>query len=685
MPAEQEKVLTCCAFLLALAVYGLRTLASIHHRYGETGQSQPPFKWGPTGPIIGIDVGTRFSRVGLITADGRVAISRDVRYSWHTDSITFVDGKMSGAGGFSFVIQNQAEANDSSDESIPCPKNGLSGDSRGCHGLYSGSVTFLDGIMRVNCSSHVLWLSMPEYRSGGHQPLPVDNGNPERVDSLAAVFREVRATAEQFYASRISQAVITVPSNYDEQQRQWVRRAALLAGLAPIRLLDESVAVAVAYGLDTLPGESYAFVLDVGSSSTRASLLHIADGDIELLSSVQNDDDDNDSDTLGADAFDRPLLAHAMEALKGEPLDEVQTLVLRDQVERAKIRLSFEDDAVLALPGPNKTWLLSHTSAAYFTSLIADVAETIVDWAVDQTFARAGLPRRITTHVILAGGGAYIPILQARTAAKFPGLTPLSADESHPDDAVVYGATMFGRRLALGLVREEDKLIVQSVTPLAFLIQTADGSLATLIAAHSPLPATGTQRLNVTDRMIQIVTSARPAAPDLPEFIGRITLPSDMSPTNLQVTLEFSTYGVLNVTAVDPLGNWHSALIEPRRPYQTEIDESEVHTADRDDLKLRMELFRAHVTHALPILQRQLHRTSRSHPQHGVRSQLVRAIAGLEVWIHEEMLSASREEFLGKLRELELLLREDIQLGVAVASDRTASSRFWRWRLPGAL
>ncbi|KAJ7775334.1 Hsp70 protein-domain-containing protein [Mycena metata] len=628
--------LSCGAFLLALTVYGLRIIILV-----RTAQETPqtPLQWGQTGPIIGLDIGTTSSRVGVITAQRRVVIFRDY---------------------------------DAFRSDVPSTVNGSA-----CTDPHNEPITFLNGKISGATSSA---------STGQEACMDQDTHSTEsesQIRALTAVAEQVRTVAEEFHNSRISQAVIAIPIDYPEDKRRWIRRAALLAGLSPVRLLDESVAVALAYGLDTLRSESYAFVLDVGLV-IRASLLHIVDGDIEVISAVQND-------TVGGDALNRVLFNHIAKLHReseGIALDALQTLVLQDQVEMAKITLSSKNDAVVAVPVDDR-WTLTPISVANFEDITSNLVDTIVNWAVDETLSRAGLPRRMITHVILTGGSVHIPALRDRVFASFPRVIPLSSRETFPNDAVVYGATIFAQRLARGLVREEDKLYVQNVTPLAFSIETADGSLSTLIYANSPLPATRTRSLDLRSGEVRIFTGGRPSQPKELELIGMITLPRDMNATRIQITLAFSPYGVLNVTAVDRLGRSHSSLIEPRRPYQSEIDQMDANAAE---MKLWKENFRGHVASALPVLRRQFHRMGKSHPQRGVRAQIVEAVTALEVWIDEEMMSASENQLVAKLKggqdstlatedptailELEVLLRQDIELEKTAAS--SLRSRFWR-------
>jgi len=143
-------------------------------------------------------------------------------------------------------------------------------------------------------------------------------------------------------------------------------------------------------------------------------------------------------------------------------------------------------------------------------------------------------------------------------------------------------------------------------------------------------------------------------------------LPPHMNTTRLKITFDLSVYGTLNVTAVDSLGSSRSILVEPRGPSEAEIARMEAEAAalaEREDVMRRMQTFRAYIAHYRPVLTRQLSGLAANNPQRGVRTQIVETLADVEAWMAKRILSASREQFLGKLEGLESLLRQDVELG----------------------
>ncbi|KAJ7702764.1 heat shock protein 70 family [Mycena rosella] len=615
-------VVTGAFFLLGLTVYALRMFPSPGLREAR----RIPANWEKTGPIIGIDFGTSNLKVGFVLADQRVEIiyGQEGRRAVHSASCSTHD-----------------EASIRWANTVALSHKGST--------IYETQYTSRS---TRNETSSLGGLSSETELLGVHEPC-------SETAIVAAGLYELRAIAEKLHGRSISQAVIAIPAESDEDARKAMKEAALLAGLGPGQLLDEPVAVAIAYGLDALEKRSHAVVLDVGSAA-RIALLRIEDGRIQVLASVHNE-------SLGGHAFGQRLFEYGSDAYKAsvhDDLSAMQELVLRDQVEIAKLRLSSDEDAVIALPILGGPWFLVPLTRNIFNDITSDLVDDIVLGLVPQLLGRSGVPISAIDHVILAGGSAHIPALKNHVSERFPASVHLSASEAYPEDAVVYGAALFARRLALGQVPVESKIYVQHATPLRFGIEVTGGIFATLIARNSPLPVRNTKRFDLNGRAIRVFTGTAQYT-NATELLGSIILPPNMNSTRLKITFDLSTFGVLNVTALDDRGHSHSALIEPRRPSDLEIARMEAEAAalaDREDVQRRMQTFRLHFAATQPVLRRHLSGLSDADPQRVLRAQIVDAMDGLDDWMAKHMLSASREQFLGKLAVLEALLKQDVEL-----------------------
>ncbi|KAJ7204164.1 Hsp70 protein-domain-containing protein [Mycena pura] len=635
-------LLSGLVFLLGIAFYAFRIIPPSPPREPP----QTPVKWNDTGPIIGIDLGTRYSRVGLVVSDRHVKI---------------------------FGRQEEGQAI----PSVIClTRNETIVGFTDITKCFEGNTRSIRDLIHVVSDSH-----RPSRSVLPGQDIPdatLDSIEASALPIIAAHLSQLRLIAETFYGSQISQAVITFPQDFEDVDREVVKRAALLAGLSPTHFLDEAVAIGIAYGLDRLPSESHALVLD-GGSSARAALLHFADGSIRVVSRIQNA-------TLGSDAFNQALTAFIGDAYTRSFNDEMcsaQATGIEDQVEVAKRTLSFEDSTAIAVLEHGSPWLLVPLTVDKFDAVTASVVDNIVANILHSVLQAADVPARAVDYAILAGGSAYIPILQATLREQFPRCRILSFGERYPDEAVVYGAALFARRLALGAVPEERKIHTQDATPLRFGTEGVGGLFVTVIPPNSALPATYTRRFKNFGRFIKIFIGAAEYT-NATEFVGCVVLPPYINSRRLQITFNLNTYGVLNVTTADDTGrcvhipfltvriamdlkasllSTHSALLVPRRP--TEVELTRMH-ADferankRADVTRRMRDMRSLLAQHKPLMQKQIRRFPADHPTRHGDLQILDAMDSLDVWLARHMLSASEEQFVGKLARLEELLWHDI-------------------------
>ncbi|KAJ6565918.1 heat shock protein 70 family, partial [Mycena vulgaris] len=505
-------VLACISFLLSLAFYGSRMMPAPTQRLPP----QIPAKWSLSGPIIGIDLGTRYSRLGLVVSEERVQIIQA------PDGMREIPSDVCFAHNKTFVGH---------------------ADILRCSQIGGTTVHNIRDLIRHGFTSQHPDILAPYKRTEINRlPTPAKIPSPPQLSPsaltlIAAVLHELRMMAERFHGAPVSQAVITVPLDFDETERRVINEAALLAGLSPVHLLDEPIAVAIAYGLDAPPALSYAVVLDVGVAA-RATVLRIEARDIQVVATLQNR-------SLGGDAFNRLLFAHGSDAYRAsihDSLDAVQAVVLEDQVEEAKLKLSFDRDTVIALPIQGGPWFLVPLSRDTFDMIAADLVEAIIARTIDPMLRGAGVPPSAIKHVILAGGSANIPALRARLRQHFPASIHLNVQDPYPEEAVVYGAAMFARRLALGQVPEESRIYTQNMTPMRFGIEGTGGVFATLIPRNSALPARNTRRFRLSGRAVRVFTGTAEYT-NSTEFLGSVVLPPNMNPTRLKITFELSTLG----------------------------------------------------------------------------------------------------------------------------------------------
>jgi molecular chaperone DnaK len=399
--------------------------------------------------------------------------------------------------------------------------------------------------------------------------LPGRSWTPEEIS--AEILKKLKRDAEAALGETVDRAVITVPAYFNDSQRNATKKAGELAGLTVERIVNEPTAAALAYGLDKLREKSRIAVYDLGGGTFDLSILELNEGVFQVLSTHGNT-------RLGGDDLDKRLLEFILDKIRtaGGPdlsRDRPALARAREAVEQAKIRLSTEERAVLALPFLAPDFHFDYTLArAELEDLTRDIILRTRPHCL-RSLADAGLQAGDLDQVILVGGQTRMPLVRRIVAEVFGcaefdearGDVRLGQDyhrrsaprlntSQNPDEAVALGAAIQAAILSGGF----KNVLLLDVTPLSLGLETFGGLMNVLIPRNSTIPIkAGEMFTTAVDQqrsmLIHVLQGERERAADN-WSLGRFTLdfaPAPKGVPRVGVQFEIDANGILRVLARD--------------------------------------------------------------------------------------------------------------------------------------
>ena len=369
----------------------------------------------------------------------------------------------------------------------------------------------------------------------------------------AMILQKLKQAAEDFLGEPVTDAVITVPAYFDDNQRQATKDAGKIAGLNVLRIINEPTAAALAYGMDKKKEEKIA-VYDLGGGTFDVSILEIGEGVVEVKST-------NGDTYLGGDDFDHVIMEWLVTEYKKDSgidlsHDNMALQRLKESAEKAKIELSSAIETEINLPfitadatGPKH--LMMKLPRSKFEQLVDNlIKKTVVPCKT--ALADAELSSGDVDEVILVGGQTRTPKVQ-EVVKKFFGKEPSKG--VNPDEVVAAGAA-----IQAGVLKGEVKdVLLLDVTPLSLGIETLGGIFTKLIEKNTTIPVKKSQTFstaadNQPAVTIKIHQGEREMSADN-KLLGNFELvgipPAPRGIPQIEVSFDIDANGILHVSAKD--------------------------------------------------------------------------------------------------------------------------------------
>ncbi|MCX9084380.1 MAG: Hsp70 family protein [Candidatus Methanoperedens sp.] len=383
----------------------------------------------------------------------------------------------------------------------------------------------------------------------------------------AHIFKKLADDAEKQIGKKFTEAVVSVPANYSDGQRQAIKDAAEIAGINILRLINEPTAAALAYGIRE-DRDTRVLVYDFGGGTFDVSILSVSSGFFDVDSSAGEH-------KLGGDDIDVRIEEHVSKRLYEQMGIDVKKdlalhATLREASEEAKIALSTSESTTITIPfvAANKPPFSMVLTRTELNRMITDLIERTIK-PIEQALEDASLDKNEIDDILLVGGTTLIPAVREFVTQYF-GKEPLKGD---PYEAVALGAAVASMEYGKEKLNKIKNIEISDVISSSLGVLVADGTIIKILDRNTKIPIARTRNFtnagDFADEVIINVFQGEGETPEECEHLGDFWVDVEPLPAHsdrVDVTFEVGKeFGILHVTAIEKIsGSKRSVKMEAR-------------------------------------------------------------------------------------------------------------------------